>query len=236
MSMEMDDLRKIMCSRIARRIHPLRAILGQHANMHFWVAGGALIRDGNDVDLFCPTEWPKIDWSTVEVVSESKNARTVVVGDAVFQFCNYRKPTLDELLKSFDFAHCQVGCDVKVTGSGNFVVDGVRGTDAYINSRWANTSWFTGSEYPLSSLIRIHKYYANGILTKGAAIRSTIDALEAVVRRGFNGYDDFKDQLDAVDYLGLLPDDMENVEKSSLTNLFTLLNKVTVKQHDGSGQ
>jgi hypothetical protein len=62
------------------------------------------------------------------------------------------------------------------------------------------------------------------VLSRGAHIRAVISALAAVVKRGFSGYDDFKDQLDAID-LGLLPDEMSEVESAPLLELYNRLNK-----------
>jgi chromosomal replication initiation ATPase DnaA len=49
-----------------------------------------------------------------------------------------------------------------------------------------------------------------------------------IIERGFKGYEDFKDQLDAID-LGMVPDDIEQLQTKEgtdmLRNLFKLLAK-----------
>lgn len=221
---DIDECKAIVAGRIAGRLREMLDVFEWPDGFVFWVAGGAMIREGNDVDLFCPVEWPiKIEGPKVRIESRTTNAITAKIGDGVFQFCKYAKPTLGELITAFDFAHCQIGCVVEVK-HGFFNVSDVQWTDAFVLSRATATTWFTGSEFPLSSLIRTQKYYKTGMLTRGAGIRAVIDILVAVIERGFNGYNDFKDQLDAVD-LGLLPEQLEDVDRASLIRLFTLLNK-----------
>lgn len=219
--MDTDGMKKIIESRVASRLSPLRSWPHFPKDTEFWVAGGCLIRGGSDVDLFCPIDWPT--FPADGQVFFSKNAVTYDIGGELFQFCRHKKPTLMELLQSFDFAHCQIGCKARVLGESLAVYD-VQWTTAYGESRIVNASWFTGSEYPLSSLIRVAKYRTSGIMSNGSAIRATIDALAATVKRGFKDYGDFKDQLDAVD-LGLVPEDLNDVERSSLLELFNLLHR-----------
>lgn len=185
-----------------------------------WVAGGALIRDNNDVDIFPVGGWPEGFLSSLsincpkDVVFKSPNAITLNINNNLYQLCKYTKPTLMELLQSFDFAHCQIGASVDFCDNGIFHISELSWTEAYEQSRISN----------LSSLIRTTKYKNSGILTKGDYIRATIDALVGVIERGFKDYNDFKDQLDAVD-LGLLPEELEEVERASLIKLFQLLKK-----------
>lgn len=219
--MNESDIKDIIAGRAYGRIKPLIGV-PELQGLTFWVAGGALIREGNDVDLFCSEKWPD---SVFGMPHESftKNAVTMKIGDGLFQFCTYRKPTLGEMVRAFDFAHCQIGCQVSIEG-GVATVSDVQWTEAFALSRCAETSWFVGSEYPLSSMIRVSKYFKNGMLTRGAAIRASIDTLTAVVTRGFSSYEDFKDQLDAVD-LGLVPEELKDVDRASLVKLFDSLHR-----------
>jgi hypothetical protein len=111
------------------------------------------------------------------------------------------KPTLKELVNSFDFAHVQVG--VRFGGNGEPPhVDGVYFSDDFVSSNVERGTYYTGSEYPTSSLVRMGKYSSRGKFSKKEYLMSTLKILSDIVNRGFRDYDDFKDQMDAID-LGL---------------------------------
>ena len=75
-----------------------------------------------------------------------------------------------------------------------------------------------GSQYPLASLIRLNKYVKQGAFGGKAYIPSALNILMVVIERGFKSYDDYKDQLDAVD-LGLVERDVAGVNFMRLFNL-----------------
>ncbi len=61
-------------------------------------------------------------------------------------------------------------------------------------------TFFVGSEYPLSSLIRLVKYAKRGLYpARRDYLADMLRILTAVVERGYSDYEDFKDQLDAID-------------------------------------
>jgi len=161
-------------------------------NGTFYMAGGCFDQQIRDVDIF-GYDGPKIN---AAVIVETKNATTYATLPWRLQICKYLKPTLAALLESFDFAHCQVGVKVK-----DRQILEVTWTKAFEDARLTQQTWFTGSEYPLASLFRLEKYKQRGLIK---AIKSKIAILTAIYKRGFIDYDDFKDQLDAVD-LGLVP-------------------------------
>jgi len=66
------------------------------------------------------------------------------------------------------------------------------------------------------------KYYHYGQISNGKAIFSILRAITDVINRGFKDYEDFKNQLDAID-LGLVARDQD--EKDSLYELYELLRK-----------
>ena len=152
------------------------------------------------------------------VLYSSKNA-TTISNKPPLQYCKYKHDTLDELIESFDFAHVQAGA---------YIVDGqvskVAWTNNFVVANAIRSSEFTGSAYPLSSAIRLLKYNNREELTRNSSIRAMLDILCAIVKRGFKDYEDFKDQLDAVD-LGLTPDDLDEVSKAKLMDLFEALKK-----------
>lgn len=191
-------------------------------DMEFYLAGGALSGDNfNDIDIFPKDgfDLKKISEKCPDIISKTKNALTVRVNGKIVQFCNYTKSSLVELVYSFDYAHIQVGVSIKdgrvkeIYASKNFKI-----------AKTIENSEYTGSEYPLSSLIRILKYYKREKITKSAAIRSIISIVKDINKRGFKDYEDFKDQIDAVD-LGLVPEEIEDMPKADLFELYELLVK-----------
>ena len=192
----------------------------------FHIGGGSLTGRLSDIDLFPDTT--AVPTPNTERVAETKNASTYVGVSCPVQVCNYQHDSLQELVDSFDFAHIQVGVTVKQSQGSLWVVD-CYFTDAFVQSRALGISWFTGSEYPLASLIRLSKYYKRGDMQKGSQIRCVLSILTAIVKRGFRDYEDFKDQLDAVD-LGLLPEEFKEVGDSPLGELFALLNRQELKK------
>lgn len=147
--------------------------------------------------------------SEVDVLSTTKNAITVRMKTFPYpvQFCSYRQPTLDQLINTFDFSHVQVGVEVRhrETGILHYISD-VKFTDNYMKYLLTRRSEYIHSEYPLSSLIRTFKYKERGYLDQHACKAAVLSILTDILKRGYADYDDFKDQMDAID-LGLLDGD-----------------------------
>lgn len=188
----------------------------------FFLAGGSLCGDPvNDFDLYPSPVAPFNSSGVLNVVhtnpgkyrllSKTRNAVTVklLAKDQVVQFCSYQKPSLAELVKSFDFSHIQVG--VEFTGDKEPPhADGVCYTDEFVLANVKRRTVYTGSEYPLSSLVRLFKYAKRDKLTRIGVAQAAMKILKDVLDRGYENYDDFKSQIDAVD-LGL-PDMEEAFE------------------------
>lgn len=152
----------------------------------------------------------KLDWCIGQggphrIVYESANARTVKHNDTTYQYCAYQKP-FHKLIESFDFAHVQVGA---VLDLKSHKITEVYFTDKYVRWLLTGKSCFTGSEFPLSSLLRAEKYKRYEVLNSHEFRTCVLTALGDVIERGFEDYDDFKKQLEAVDLL-LLEDDESN--------------------------
>lgn len=154
------------------------------------------------------------------VITETRNALTVNIGGKVVQFCNYNKPTLIDLIESFDFAHIQIGVAVEIEWEPGSPEEGggykysfikhVEYTDAWMQSHLLETTWYTGSEYPLSSLIRLNKYLQRGCYaSKHEYKKDILNILNDIIKRGYKDYKDYKDQLAAIDLLLLEPDEKE---------------------------
>ena len=179
----------------------------------FLLAGGALCGDEvHDFDLY-PDDEEGPAFSIAEVkdavctpdsgaslLFKSANALTVKLHDKnqVVQFCAYRKPSLEELVKSFDFSHVQVGVRFRGNGCAPYL-ERVFYTDAFVLANVTRRTVYTGSEYPLSSLVRLFKYHKRGKLTKAEAAQATFKIMKDVLDRGYEDYADYKDQIDAVD-------------------------------------
>ena len=206
---------------IGKTISPLFIGLDE---MSVYVAGGSLNGKINDIDLF-PARPHHLHQIVREnrIISKTPNATTIQAEPWPVQLCNYEHNTLQALVDSFDYAHIQAGAKLTWENERMRVVD-VYCTDGFVAANAINSTWFCGSAYPLSSLMRAGKYYKRGAMLRGAYIRCVIDSLVAVIQRGFKSHEDFKDQLDAVD-LGILPEDLAETGASRFKDLFDLLDR-----------
>ena len=215
------DFEKTIRARIEQRV-PI-AQLKNAGITEFYVGGNSLNKEvPNDIDIF-PSNGKYFNASLADklgtVVASTTNAFTVkvnisrmfghhqidrvgeIIGEdktVVVQLCNYIHDSLTELVDSFDFSHIQIGAKVK---DGD--VTEIYYSKAYVNSKLCQTTEYTGSEYPTSSLIRSYKYAKRGDFAGNSHVISVFKILNDIFQRSFDDYDDFKDQLDAVD-LGLV--------------------------------
>lgn len=240
-----ESSRKFFCQRLLSRITPLNDLFVLLDIPQCFVAGGVFLEQFNDVDVYFPF---KTDYETdfktalsgirnADILATTANAITVRYNNVVVQFCTYYKPTLAELVESFDFANTQIGIQLfcktvsnldrpvtqEIISEGDFYVyfSTLYATEAFKEFRMTNRSFYTGSEYPLSSLIRLYKY--KRFFPGRSHIIPVLTVLVDVIERGFMDYEDFKDQLDAVD-LGLVPAETEGAERVILY-LYNLLTK-----------
>jgi hypothetical protein len=217
----MNNAREIIRNRIEKRLQKIDwSQLFSGFETNFWIAGSCLNKDTpNDYDIFNLHVSSLVPLNQTKPVHTSKNAQTYNIDGKTIQICAYTKPTLLELIESFDFAHVQVGAEVKVVREGagcKVIVTNLTVTDAYLDAMITGESHYVGSAYPLSSLFRVSKYKDRGFL--GNHRLDMVRALTNVIERGFNGYDDFKDQLDAID-MAYISDSAE------LIRLFNALNR-----------
>lgn len=166
-------------------------------------------------------------------VYQSNNALTFDCNGTRVQFCDYYHPSLSKLLQSFDFAHIQVGALLNLSYRDSsddneppsvFLNDiEVLYTTDYVRSRIRGTTWYTlfqeyepeedcdtddtvaalEQAYPLSSLLRSVKYKERGLMTKSQYADTVIRILCTLIRRGFRDYNDFKQQLNAIDLVSI---------------------------------
>lgn len=199
----------------------------------FYIAGSSLNPSKpRDIDIF-PVGPDDFEFYLLQlrkkhnkkIISKTKNALTLKIKDSIIQLCNYHHKSLKDLVESFDYAHVKIGALVEYWNN-QILVKQIYISPDYITARTTGKTSFTGSDYPLSSLIRLFKYYnRSDHLLGNQFIFETIKILTSIINRGFTGYDDFKDQLDAVN-LGLLPEKIEELgEGNTLVNLYYLLLK-----------
>lgn len=215
-----DLITERMNKRLEKFYSPIALILGEEYDK-YWVAGSSCNKDKpNDYDVYSPKSFnfdaisehaAKMNLHTVSV---TKNAVTVIINDTPVQFCNYPKLSLKSLIDSFDFAHVQVGVEITTTWDDGVYSDSriteCCMTEDYKDSMIVGSTWYTGSEYPLSSMIRLVKYAKRDCFLGNSYKVSQIQILNDIVRRGFKDYNDFKDQLEAIDIL-LLGENEANI-------------------------
>lgn len=188
----------------------------------FYVAGSCLNAEApHGIDVYLTTQVNLQSLLTDEikkaypVISSTRNAITFDVKGKIVQICAYTKNSLKELVDSFDYAHCQVGVKYEIAcydencgESGGYRTPDVE--EVYCGEDWKTAkmiqcTYFTGSEYPLSSMIRMIKYANRGMFNGRSYIIDILKIMTGILERGYKNYDDFKDQLDAID-LALLSD------------------------------
>lgn len=81
----------------------------------------------------------------------------------------------------------------------NLRADSVYYTDEFVLANVVRRTTYTGSEYPLSSLVRLFKYAKRDKLTRVGVAQAAMKTMKDILARGYENYDDFKSQLDAVD-------------------------------------
>lgn len=195
-------MENLITFRAQRLKHPedIAAILGSG----FILAGGALSSDDppKDFDIYCREginisqirDWLQISpkWN---ILSKTKNAITADHYGQIIQFCAYHKDTVKELIESFDFSNCQAAAVFDINGAISRTVY----TDRFIAFVYDGFIQYTGSEYPLASLMRCAKLISRGVIKKPQRWKPIIlDIVTDIVRRGFVDEDDFSDQCDSI--------------------------------------
>ena len=150
------------------------------------------------------------------------NAITVTFNKTILQFCKYFKPSLKELVESFDFAHIKLG--IELQKNNTWKVSEIYLSEDFIKARIVGDSFYTGSEYPLASLNRLFKYYKREEISRVMKNKAFLQILIDIVRRGFKDYEDFLKQIEAVD-LTIPPDDFALIPRSLFTDLYNLLKR-----------
>lgn len=221
---EVKSIKDVIKNRMDRRLKNLYsaiAICLSYEHEGYFVAGNSCnAATPHDFDIY---PWgsdfdfdsmkPRVTSVGGYVICETRNALTVNISGQVIQFCNYRKPDLISLIESFDFAHIQVGVAVEIKWGNRYEcsrIKYVEYTDSWQRARMLETTWYIGSEYPLSSLFRVMKYFKYGCYANKYEYKKDIlNILNSIISRGYKDYQDYKDQLAAIDLLLLEPGEKE---------------------------
>ena len=184
----------------------------------------------NDYDVYLSPEESKDFFARdlsklgddIKISTKTKNSITFVFEEkTIIQICNYSKPSLQQMIESFDFSYCQVGVRAKINEDEWLSIKEVCLTNNYIHYLATGCTEYIGSEYPISSLVRVVKINEKGMFNGRSYIRSILKILADIMARGVSDYKDFKDQLDAVD-LGVAPEELEGIQ-DSIKQLFVYL-------------
>lgn len=228
----MKKIKDVIKERMDKRLKNLYSAIAICLSYHY---DGYFVA-GNSCNVSVPHDFDVYPWgdnfdfreikSRIEsvkgyVVIETRNALTVNIGGKIIQFCNYNKHDLISLIESFDFAHIQVGVAISIEWRPGDFEDDLGGyecstikyveyTDNWQRAHMLETTWYTGSDYPLSSLLRTTKYFQRGAYAnKYEYKKDIINILKDIISRGYEDYEDYKDQLAAVDLLLLEPEEKE---------------------------
>lgn len=185
---------------LSSEIKTFKQVFKEDSTIEFILAGNSLNGGNiNDLDIY-GNNFNILQNIKLEDIPlfTSKNATSIQGKQYKIQFCSYHKSTLKELIDSFDFSMVQVGVLVEYR-DGYIDVKDVYYSDNYLDWKLNGTFEFAGSEYPLSSLFRLFKYFKRECCTKSERNKCLLKILNNVIDRGFTSYDDYKDQLDAID-------------------------------------
>lgn len=210
--------------RICKNISDFLVLVGFD---EFYLAGSCLNKDFHDIDIFPLKQMTSFDIGERAknfLVSETDNAFTFRWKGIIIQICNYIYPSLKSLILSFDFSHIQVGCFMRLDPSWGWKAIDIYYTEDYVTAKIIQDTYYTSSDYPLSSLIRVLKYYKRNQMSREYAVESVVNIISDIVSRGFDGSDDFRNQLNVVK-AGLLDSEVEKLEHSKISLLYKELNK-----------
>lgn len=199
----MNAVNTILTNRALRLAHPEE--VAEIVGGDFILAGGALSSDEfpKDFDIFCSSRMDTREirnrivrkspqWVTLR---ETGNAVTAKHCGQIVQFCKYQAQSAEELISAFDFSHCQAAAIFGRDGSLSKTVS-TGAFDSYL--RYGQTK-YTGSHYPLSSLMRCAKFISRGLIETDREWKPLIcDILTDIVARGFEDEEDFKDQCTSI--------------------------------------
>jgi len=186
------------------------------------LAGGALLREYGDLDFYPTVEHKEPFDALVKAQKRiTKNSASIIVDGQLVQLCRYFKEKPEDLIASFDYTHCQIAALIKFSDGPMEIT--ILKTSGFSEAMESEGTAFTGSEYPLASMSRLFKVAQKRKLSRIDTAGTMIRVMCAILKRGYKDWDDFKDQLDAVD-LALGVEDLAGYE-SDCTTLFDLVTR-----------
>lgn len=165
-----------------------------------WIAGGTLSsiacnREVNDIDVYFEDEacMKKVLGSLRKdgsfsplVITDRAVSIYDYYQDRVVQFITYKTfPTMKELFKSFDFTVCMGACSPS------------QGIEEYHPDFWPHNSqrvlnFNEGTDFPLASVMRVHKYREKGYSISKAQM---VKMLLRVSQLDIKSWEDLKEQV-----------------------------------------
>lgn len=199
-------------------VQPLISILASEFDIGdgFYIGGGALgAGERHDIDLFferLPQDSSiaqTLDGTGFTFIHATPNAVTVysVERQETIQLCKYWKESAQELAESFDFAHIQAAAAFSLAGDNVAWFEELHYTDEWVQANALAATWYTGSEFPLSSMARLSKYTKYGV--KVYVRYSVIKILRDILARAPYSHEQWLEQLNAIDILMLNEDEQE---------------------------
>lgn len=230
--------------RITRRINDNAKAFIKLGVKQFYVCGGALLpEEPNDYDLFPIDEddfnekWWRTLLNKDFMTWETPNATSFKIDGVKIQLCKFWNDSLINTVERFDFTHCKLGAEFHRAEYKGKKVDRFECTDVYVSDdfirfRILGYSEYTGAhenDYPLSSLLRVFKYYKRGY------IRSSYDVifqiLESFLERGYENPLDFGQQLAGID-IGQEESEGITDNMKTLMHIFFLLTGDVIEDSD----
>lgn len=199
------DIKEVLRERAERLQYA--GVIGNILGQPFILAGGAMrSAEPRDFDIFGYDKPIDLDETKCKcnhdkrvcLMSSTDNAVTIELHGQAVQLCKHFKGTPMALIRSFDFSHVQAGAVFTNLG----VVHEVVFTDHFYDvETYSFTPQYLGSEYPLSSLVRLVKFKERGDFAgenEDYFFGQLLCILCDIVKRGFRDEDDFRDQCVAI--------------------------------------
>ena len=181
-----------------------------------FIGGGAISGEVGggirDIDMF-PISNQEIPAPDVAIVAKTTNAITFDTQPNPLQICDYSFPTVEELVKNFDFSHNQIAIEVTFNQQG-VEIENLYHTPQFIWAKCNNTTSYECSNYPISSLIRAAKYRERGLLKGVDYAQTVLRILADIITLEVKSKEEFNQQILAVD-LGLF-DEIKDSEEFNL--------------------
>lgn len=182
---------------LARIPNELEAWARKHGVTRFIVAGGALLAgDVADIDVFpSPLELKEFNQG-LRYLTSDETPVVELPSTPVVQLCNEEVHSLKSLVDSFDFAHCQVGVEVRVNEvqdpddsdfdpkAPTFTVMQTYLSPHFMAAMMTGGTYYVQGKWPLRSLARVPKVAAKLGLSKTEAQALAYQVVKHIAKMG----------------------------------------------------